>query len=181
MRSRGSRFLVGGRRRCCGCVFWRCPRSGWRRRVSWFVDRLFRNEGEIKKRDLYLKVVKVLKYAHVAASAQSETTQNNKESYGKQPRQTIKSPSTKKNKSRSTKPSQLQKKSTKEKKLTRICLSSAPVAKYFPSGLKHTLRIYRSPDLPADSSVRTLCVGWCCVLVLRLVGSRVESSRVKLS
>jgi hypothetical protein len=54
-----------------------------------------------------------------------------------------------------------------EKKLTRICLSSAPVAKYFPSGLKHTLRIYRS--LPANSSVRTLCVGWCCVLVLVLV------------
>ena len=29
----------------------------------------------------------------------------------------------------------------RQKKLTLICLSSAPVAKYLPSGLKHTLRI----------------------------------------
>lgn len=40
--------------------------------------------------------------------------------------------------------------------LTRICLSSAPVARYLPSGLKHTLRMYRSPAFPAVSSARTL-------------------------
>ncbi len=39
---------------------------------------------------------------------------------------------------------------------TLICLSSAPVARYFPSGLKRTLRMYRSPVVPAASSIRTL-------------------------
>ena len=39
-------------------------------------------------------------------------------------------------------------------RLTRICLSSAPVARYFPSGLKQTLRIYRSPSLSTVSSCR---------------------------
>ena len=39
---------------------------------------------------------------------------------------------------------------------TRICLSSAPVARYLPSGLKQTLRIYRSPAFPAVSSTSTL-------------------------
>ena len=39
---------------------------------------------------------------------------------------------------------------------TLICLSSAPVAKYLPSGLKQTLLIYKSPDFPAESSAKTL-------------------------
>lgn len=39
---------------------------------------------------------------------------------------------------------------------TLICLSSAPVASSLPFGLKHTLRIYISPGLPADLSSRTL-------------------------
>lgn len=40
----------------------------------------------------------------------------------------------------------------KKKRLTLILLSSAPVAKYLPSGLKLTERIYKSPSLPALSS-----------------------------
>lgn len=40
--------------------------------------------------------------------------------------------------------------------LTLICLSSAPVASSLPSGLKHTLRMYRSPVLLAASSTSTL-------------------------
>ena len=43
-------------------------------------------------------------------------------------------------------------------KRTLICLSSAPVAKYLPSGLKQTLLIYKSPDFPAESSAKTLKV-----------------------
>jgi hypothetical protein len=41
-------------------------------------------------------------------------------------------------------------------RLTRICLSSAPVARYLPSGLKHTLRMYKSPVFVASSSTSTL-------------------------
>ena len=41
--------------------------------------------------------------------------------------------------------------------LTRIVLSSAPVASSFPSGLKHTLLMYRSFVLSAVSSTKTLC------------------------
>ena len=44
-------------------------------------------------------------------------------------------------------------------RLTLICLSSAPVAKYFPSGLKQILRMYRSPARLFVSSSSTLrCV-----------------------
>ena len=43
--------------------------------------------------------------------------------------------------------------------LTRIVLSSAPVARSFPSGLKHTLLIYRSFVLSAVSSTKTLYNG----------------------
>ena len=39
---------------------------------------------------------------------------------------------------------------------TRICLSSAPVARYRPSGLKHTLRMYKSPVLLVCVSSSTL-------------------------
>ena len=46
--------------------------------------------------------------------------------------------------------------------LTLICLSSAPVANNLPSGLKHKLRIYRSPNLAAASSMRTLEDGLAC-------------------
>ena len=42
------------------------------------------------------------------------------------------------------------------RRLTRICLSSAPVARNLPSGLKQTLRMYRSPVLLASSSINTL-------------------------
>jgi len=41
--------------------------------------------------------------------------------------------------------------------LTRIVLSSAPVARSLPSGLKHTLLMYRSFVLSAVSSTKTLC------------------------
>jgi len=40
--------------------------------------------------------------------------------------------------------------------LTRIVLSSAPVARSLPSGLKHTLLMYRSFVLSAVSSTKTL-------------------------
>ena len=43
--------------------------------------------------------------------------------------------------------------------LTRIVLSSAPVARSFPSGLKHTLLMYRSFVLSAVSSTKTLYNG----------------------
>lgn len=39
---------------------------------------------------------------------------------------------------------------------TRIILSSAPVARSFPSGLKHTLLMYKSFVLSAVSSTKTL-------------------------
>ena len=39
---------------------------------------------------------------------------------------------------------------------TLICRSSAPVARNLPSGLKHILRIYKSPACDAASSTRTL-------------------------
>jgi hypothetical protein len=42
--------------------------------------------------------------------------------------------------------------------LTLISLSSAPVARYFPSGLKHKLRIYKSPKFGANSSTSTLYI-----------------------
>jgi hypothetical protein len=38
--------------------------------------------------------------------------------------------------------------------LTLISLSSAPVARYLPSGLKQTLRMYKSPSLSTVSSWR---------------------------
>ncbi len=40
-------------------------------------------------------------------------------------------------------------------KLTLISLSSAPVARYLPSGLKQTLRMYKSPLTSMLSSWRT--------------------------
>jgi len=47
---------------------------------------------------------------------------------------------------------QNRKKEREKNKLALICLSSPPVAKYFPSGPEHIIRIYRPPDSPAVSS-----------------------------
>ena len=55
---------------------------------------------------------------------------------------------------------------------TLICLSSAPVARYFPSGLKQTLRMYKSPSLSTDSSCNF--VTWLPVVTSKICAERLQ-------
>lgn len=56
--------------------------------------------------------------------------------------------------------------------LTLMSLSSAPVARYLPSGLKQTLRMYKSPSLSTVSSCRYDT--WMPVVTSKICADRLQ-------